>query len=84
MNNLTISVEGFAGTGKSTMMFQIEKLLKENGYDVELSFDNHPDYSGDDSFHFHNKISPEFDNKVSDIKANTKITLQERQLNRFK
>ena len=50
---LSIIVAGDNNTGKSTMLFQLEKLLKENGFNVELAFENHPDYSGENSFFFH-------------------------------
>lgn len=79
--NLTIIIAGEANTGKSTMMLQIEKLLKENGYDVELSLKGHPDYTGENSYHIHQKEEKNFDKKIEAIKANTKITLKEAQLN---
>jgi len=81
MNELTIIVSGLTNTGKSTMVLQLEKLLVENGYDVRLSFDGNPDYSGDDSFHFRNKESINFDKKVEVIKSKTVIILKEVQQN---
>lgn len=80
MNELTIIVAGKSCTGKSTMMIQLEKLLKENGFNVELSFDAHPDFSGENSFHFHTKVGDNFEQKIENIKANTKITLKEKQV----
>ena len=77
---LQIIIAGKANTGKSTMMLQLEKLLKENGYDVELSFENHPDYSGENSFFFHQKEQQYFPEKVEAIKSRTKIVLSEAQL----
>lgn len=82
--NLTIIVAGEANSGKSTMMLQIEKLLKENGFDVELSLKGHPDYSGENSYHFHNHEEKNFDEKITTIKSNTKIILKEAQVNREK
>lgn len=79
---LTIIIAGQANTGKSTMMLQLETLLKENGFDVELSFDSHPDYTGENTFHFHNKESINFNEKIKAIKNNTKIILKEMQINR--
>jgi hypothetical protein len=61
-------------------MLQLEKLLKENGYEVELSFENHPDYSGENSFFFHQKEEQNFDLKTEAIKSKTKIILKEEQL----
>ena len=57
---LTIIIAGDTNAGKSTMMLQLEKLLTENGYNVELSFHGEPDYSGENAFHFHNKESQNF------------------------
>ncbi len=79
--NLTIIIAGEANTGKSTMMLQIEKLLKENGFDVELSLKGHPDYTGENGYFFHQHEEKNFDKKIDAIKANTKITLKEVQVN---
>lgn len=78
---LLIIVAGKANSGKSTMMLQLEKLLKENGYDVNLSLKGQPDYTGENSFHFHKKEEQNFDKKVEGIKSKTKITLKEMQVN---
>lgn len=79
---LTIIIAGQAGTGKSTMMLQLEKLLKENGFNVELNFKGCPDYGGENTYHFHNLIEPTFDKEISLIKSNVKIILKEMQLAR--
>ena len=81
-NEITIIIAGNSNVGKSTMMLQLEKLLKENGYDVEVNVDNHPDYTGENSFHFHKKEEINFDKKVEVIKSNTKIILKEVQTQR--
>ena len=75
--NLTIIIAGETNAGKSTMMLQLEKLLTENGYNVELSFHGEPDYSGENSFHFHNKELKDFEKKIKTIKENTTIRLVE-------
>jgi GTPase SAR1 family protein len=77
---LQIIIAGTANVGKSTMMLRLEKWLKENGYNVELSFDDHPDYSGENSFFFHQKEEVDFDLKEEAIKSKTKIVLKEAQL----
>ena len=74
---LTIIIAGDTNAGKSTMMLQLEKLLTDNGYNVELSFHGEPDYSGENAFHFHNKESQNFDTKIKSIKENTIIRLVE-------
>ena len=78
---LSIIVAGKTNTGKSTMLFQLEKLLKENGFNVELSFENHPDYSGENSFFFHQKEGKNFNEKIEALKQDLTITLKELQTN---
>ena len=77
---LSIIVAGKTNTGKSTMLFQLEKLLKENGFNVELSFENHPDYSGENSFYFHQKEEKNFNEKIEALKQDLTITLKESQI----
>ena len=81
MSKLSIIVAGDNNIGKSTMLFQLEKLLKENGFNVELSFEHHPDYSGENSFFFHQKVGKNFDEKIEALKQNLTITLKEAQTN---
>ena len=76
-NCLNIIIAGESNSGKSTMMLQIEKLLIENGFNVELSLIGHPDYSGENSYHFRNKENIDFDKKIEQIKRNKKIILHE-------
>lgn len=82
MNELKIIIAGERNTGKSTMMLQIEKLLKEHGYNVELEFDE-PDYTGEENYYFHNKESLNFDTKIEKIKSDTTIKITEKQLKRL-
>lgn len=77
---LSIIVAGGTNTGKSTMMLLIEKMLKENNFDVELAFEHHPDYSGENSFFFHQREEKNFNEKIENIKKDTTITLQESQI----
>lgn len=78
---LTIIIAGKANSGKSTMMLQLEKLLIDNGFDVQFSFKNHPDYGGENTYHFRNKEQKDFFEKINVIKSNTKIILKEMQMN---
>lgn len=78
-NELSVIVAGSAGSGKSAMILQIEKLLKENGFDVELSFEGNPDYSGNNTVYFHEREERNFDEKIEAIKKRTKIILKEMQ-----
>lgn len=77
---LSIIVKGDNNTGKSTMIFQLEKLLKENGFNVELSFEHHPDYSGENSFYFHQKEEKNFNEKIVALKQDLTITLKEERI----
>ena len=78
---LTIIVAGQTNSGKSTMIYQIEKLLNENGFNVELSLKGHPDYSGENSYHFRKNVEKNFSEIINNIKSETKIVLKEMQLN---
>ena len=77
---LSIIVAGGTNSGKSTMMLLIEKMLKENNFDVELAFEHHTDYSGENSFFFHQREDKDFNEKIEKIKKDTTITLQESQI----
>ena len=77
---LSIIVAGKTNTGKSTMLYQLEKLLKENGFNVKLSFEHHPDYSGENSFFFHQKEGKNFNEKIETLKQDLTITLHESQI----
>jgi len=73
---LQIFIGGTCGSGKSTMMYQLEKLLKENGYDVELSVSD--DYKSINDF---NRQMLQFEEeRLIKLKENTHITLREIQL----
>lgn len=79
---LSIIIAGHANSGKSAMMFHLERLLLENGFAVELSFEGHPDYTGENTYHFHKHEEKNIDKKIEAIKASTKITLKEMQMAR--
>lgn len=79
-NELTIIVAGVANCGKSSMVIQLDKLLKENGFNVEISF-NEP-YSEEKEYYFRQKHLEENSKKIQHFKTNTKITLKEMQLKR--
>lgn len=78
---ISIIVAGDNNTGKSTILYQLEKLLKENGFNVELSFEHHPDYSGENSFYFHQREGKNFNEKIEVLKQDLTITLKESQTN---
>jgi len=72
---LTIIVAGEAGHGKSSMLYQLEKLLKENGYNVELDGNNLLDFTSINDFH--RKMKRNEEERLVELKENTQITLKE-------
>lgn len=80
-NELKIIVAGHACSGKSSVMIDLERMLLERGYIVNMQFEM-PDVSGEEEYHFKLKHSKNLDETLAAIKANTKITLIEKQLKR--
>lgn len=68
MKNLNIIVAGKCGTGKSTIIYLIEKMLKENGItDVNVNYqDGYEDFSNMDK-----KVESIKDNKITISEMNT-------------
>jgi len=77
---LTIIVAGNTGSGKSTIMLELERLLSKSGYEVELSLENHPEYAKDEILRYYKQESSNFEEKANAIKPNLKITLKEMQV----
>ena len=49
-NNITISVSGNAGTGKSHIIFLLKQFLREKGFEVELNDIDHPNETSFDNY----------------------------------
>lgn len=79
--DLTITVAGEAGSGKSTMVLLLEEFLKEKGFDVEIDLENELlDYGSE--FQFRAVCSLDWQEKLKRIKTERKITLKSMQLKR--
>ena len=76
---LKIIIAGNSGSGKSTMMYQLENLLLDNGYDVEISLENSLDFKNKSDFY--GKMGVYEEERLKFLKENTKITLTEIQTN---
>lgn len=64
---LQIIVAGETGNGKSTMMYEIHRLLKSNGYNVEVSVED--DYDFKDEVDFKNKMSRYYNERINMLKT---------------
>lgn len=82
MKELKIIIAGEANTGKSTLLTVVEKLLKEQGYDVEVMLEGTTellDYG--DETRFRNAMAQNVDKRLEALR-NTKITVCTQQLQR--
>jgi Ni2+-binding GTPase involved in maturation of urease and hydrogenase len=67
-NNLKITVSGKAGSGKSTIIELIDRILKEHGFDTEV---NHLDIPADQR----EKWLENLDKRVEDMKTRKKTMI---------
>ncbi len=76
---LQIVIIGEQKTGKSIMMYCLEKLLRENGFVVDIQFKDPftPKSDFNDIHDFHKIIGDNYDEKLKLLKNNTKIILNE-------
>ena len=76
--DLTITISGTFGAGKSSMTYILKQFLKDNGFNVEQIYnEDHPTEAN-----FNKMIGRNIHSKVDAIRANSKIILEERQLTR--
>lgn len=71
-NNITISVSGNAGTGKSRITFLLKQFLREKGFNVELNDIDHPNETSFDNYASNNNEAVD-----QQIKDNSTIKLNE-------
>jgi adenylylsulfate kinase-like enzyme len=74
--HVTVIVTGETAAGKSSVMYLIETLLRDNGYTVEVDLENQHDYDKS-IYHFHNAMSYHKEERFAALKENVKITLKE-------
>ena len=73
---VTVIVTGEPAAGKSSVMYLIETLLRDNGYTVKVDVENQYDYDKS-IYHFHNAMSYHKEERLAALKESTKITLIE-------
>lgn len=74
--HVTVIVTGETAAGKSSVMYLIETLLRDNGYTVQVDLENQHDYDKS-IYHFHNAMSYHKEERFAALKENVKITLKE-------
>ena len=79
MNNLKITVSGKVTTGNSYLVYEIRRLLRENGWNVEHDFD-----SEDNEIDLDRCVIDNLDDKINKVKNNTVVIINEKQLARIK
>ena len=79
MKDLKITVSGKACVGNSYLVYEIRRLLRENGWNVEH------DYNSDNNeteIDLDRCSVNDLDNKINIVKNNTIVTINEKQLMR--
>ena len=83
MKNLTIAVVGLSSSGKSTMLYLIKNLLREQGFNV--TYDKHAEnldnFNEDD---FNNDVEKHYVNTIESLKKEVEINIIEKnEIRRF-
>jgi len=73
--HVAIIVTGQAASGKSTVMHLIEKLLRKEGFIVEIDLDGNHDYKNLNDFNM--QMSTNEAKRFQAVKENTKIMIKE-------
>lgn len=79
MNNLNIIVSGKVMTGNSYLVYEIRRLLRENGWNVEHDY---CDINNETEIDLDRSVVNDLSNKIEKIKNNTKVIINEKQLHR--
>lgn len=81
MKNLTIAVVGLSNSGKSTMLYLIKNLLREQGFNV--TYDKHGEnldnFNEDD---FNKDVEKHYVNTIESLKKEVEINIIEKNENR--
>lgn len=75
---LTITIAGQAGTGKSTFMYEFYKFLWVSGFDVDVNLDNEIEFENE--IDFRRKMIDNREERLNSLKKNVKITLRTMQV----
>lgn len=76
---LTITVSGPAGSGKSTMTLWLEKQLKRKGFDVEIDLEPELEDYGTET-QFREVMAFDRKQKLNKIKTEAKIILKQKRM----
>ena len=76
---LTITVSGPAGSGKSTMTLWLEKQLKRKGFDVEIDLEPELEDYGTET-QFREVMAFDRKQKLNRIKTEAKIILKQKRM----
>ena len=77
MNNLKITVSGKACTGSSYLVYEIRRLLRENGWNVDHNYDSKDNQTEIDLDKF---LMIDLDKKIENVKSDAIITINQKQL----
>jgi adenylylsulfate kinase-like enzyme len=76
---LTITIAGQTGTGKSTIAVLLEKFLQEQGFNVDFDLKNElDDYNNEERFRY--LMNFNLDDRLNALKSDLKITLKQIQM----
>lgn len=78
--NLTITISGHVGSGKSRLAYLLKTFLREEGFEVE--FGGNIDFPKENEKEFDKFMSKNLDKTIRGIAESRKITINEVQLNR--
>ena len=77
MNNINIMISGKVSTGNSYLLYEIRRLLRENGWTVDHSYNSEDNQTEIDLDQI---LVDNLDEKIKNIKLNTVININEKQL----
>ena len=79
MKNLKITISGKVGTGNSYLVYEIRRLLRENGWNVEHDYDSE---NNETEIDLDRCLVDNLNDKINAVKSNTIVTINEKQLMR--
>jgi septin family protein len=75
---LTIMIAGHSNTGKSSMMYHLYQTLMQQGFEVVMNFEGHPEH--DSKKDFVAEMEYYTKERLDAVKKGTMITLKEMEL----
>ena len=77
MKNLKIEVSGKVSTGNSYLVYEIRRLLRENGWNVVHDYDSNDNQT---EINIDQCNVDNLEEKIKNVKNNTIVTINEKQL----